>query len=104
MSDQYFSDQKYKYLSPAENARLCQISKKRTGDGSNLSPPPSIINQVKINISELKVTLRDLEKMMDPSDEDKVFSSDDDNIKFNARNSVLNRQPTSRNRGKNGGV
>ena len=46
MSDQYFSDNNYKYLSPADKARLWQIRKKRSGNESNTIPPPSMINQV----------------------------------------------------------
>ena len=101
MPDQYFSDQKYKYLSPAEKARLWHIRKKRTGNDSNPSPPPSMINQFKRKIRELKVTLRDLERKMDPRDKDNVFSIDDDNIEVNARNSALTRQPPSGKRSKN---
>ena len=69
MSDQYLSDNNYKDLSPAEKARLWQIRKKITGNDSNPSPPPPIINQVKRKISELKITLRDMERGMDPNDE-----------------------------------
>ena len=60
MSDHYLSDSNYTDLSPAEKAILWQIRKKRTGNDSIPSPTPSIINQVKRNISELKFTLRDL--------------------------------------------
>ena len=80
MSDQYFSDNNYKYLSPAEKFRLCHICKKITGKDSNPSPPPYIINQVKSNISELKVTLRDMEMGVDSNDKDNLFSDNDDNI------------------------
>ena len=72
MSDKYLSDQNYKDLSPAEKARLWHIREKITGNDSNPSPPPSIINQVKSKISELKVTLCDLERRIDPSDKDKI--------------------------------
>ena len=41
---------------------------------------------------------------MDPSDEDKLFSSNDDNIEVNARNSALIRHPPSGKTRKNGGV
>ena len=41
---------------------------------------------------------------MDPSDEDKLCSSDDDNIEVNASNSELNRQPPGGKMRKNGGV
>ena len=51
MSDHYFSDKNYKYLSPAGKSRLCQMRKKRTEDEYNPSTPPSIINQVKRKIS-----------------------------------------------------
>ena len=62
MSVKYFSDKNYKYLSPAEKAGLWKTRKKRTGNDSNPSPPPSMINQVKRKISELKFTFRDMEK------------------------------------------
>ena len=41
---------------------------------------------------------------MDPNDQDKLFSSNDDNIKVNARKSPLTRKPPSGKRRKNGGV
>ena len=104
MSDQYLSDKDYKYLIPAEKARLWKIHKKRTGGDSNPSPHPSMINQVKINISEFKFTLRYLKRGMDPNEEDNLFSDDDDNIKVNARNSTLNTHPPSGNSRNNGGV
>ena len=63
-----------------------------------------MINQVKSKISELKVTLRDLQSKMDPIDKDKLFSSNDDNIEVNAINYALTRQPPSGNRRKNIGV
>ena len=91
----------YKDLSPAEKSRLWQIRKKRTGNDSNSSPPPSMINQVKKNISELKFTLHNLKMGMDPNDKDNLFSDDDYNIKVNASNSSLTRQPPSGNRRKN---
>ena len=71
MSDQYFSDQKYEDLSPSERARLWDIRKKINSNESNASPPTPLTNQVKRKISELKNTLRDLEKKMDPIEEDK---------------------------------
>ena len=70
MSDQYLTDKNYKDLSQAKNSRLWQIRKKKAVNGSNPSPPPSMANQVKRNIGELKVTLRDLGRGMDPNDED----------------------------------
>ena len=63
-----------------------------------------MINQVKSKISELKVTLLDLERGMDSNDEDNLFSDDDDNIEFNSNNSVLTRQTPSGKRHKNGQV
>ena len=104
MSDQYLSDHKYKDLSPAEKFSLWHIRKKRTGNDSNPSPPPPSIDQFKVNISELKVALRDLERGMHPNDENDLFGDYDDNIEANARNSALNRQTPSEKRRKNVGV
>ena len=67
MYDQYFSNRKYKDFIPAKKARLWQIRKKITGNDSNPSPPLYMINQVKRKISEFKVTLLEIERMMDPS-------------------------------------
>ena len=92
MSDQYFSDKNCKYLNPAERARLWHIRKKITGNYSNPSPTPPRINQVKSKIIGLKVTLRDLERGMDPNDEHDLFGDDDDNIKSNASNSSFTSQ------------
>ena len=104
MSDQYLSDKNYKDLSPAEKARLWQIRKKITGNDSNPRSHPPRTNQVKRNISELKVTLRDLERGMDPNGEHELFSDNDKNIEANSSNYALTRQPPSGKRSKNGGV
>ena len=104
MSGQYFSDKNCKYLSPAEKARLWQIHRKRTRKESNPIPPPYMINHVKRKISELKITLRDMERGMDPNDEDNLFSDNDDKIEVNVRNSTLAMQPPSWKRRKNGEV
>ena len=104
MPDQYFSDQKYKYLSPAEKSRIWKTRKKRTGNDSNLSPPPSIINQVKRNISELKVTLGDLKRGVYPNVEHDLFGEYDDETKANTSNSALTSQTPNGMRCKNGGV
>ena len=104
MSDHYFSDNNYKDLNLDEKARLWQICKKITGNDSNPRPPPPLINQVKMKISESKVTIRELEGGVDANDKHDLFSDGDDKIKANARNSVLNRHPPSGKRRKNGGL
>ena len=104
MSDQYLSDNNYKDLSPAEKARLWQIRKKITGNDSNPSPPPPSINQVKRNISELKVTLGDLKRGVYPNVEHDLFGEYDDETKANTSNSALTSQTPNGMRCKNGGV
>ena len=91
-------------MSPAEKARLWQICKKITRNDSNPSPPPPRTNQVKRNISELKFIFCDLERGVDPNDENDLFSDNDDNIEANVSNSVLTRQAPSGKKRKNGGV
>ena len=63
-----------------------------------------MINHIKRKISELKFTLRDMERGMDPDDEDNLFSDEADNIKVNISNSALTRQPPNGKRRKNGGL
>ena len=91
-------------MSPAEKARLWYTRKKITGKDSNQSPPPSIINQVKRKISELKVIIRDLERSMDSNEGNNLSIEGDDKIEVNARNSTLTRQPPSGKRLNNIGV
>ena len=57
-----------------------------------------------MEISELKVTLHDLEGGMDPNDYNNLFSDNSDNIEANAINSVFTRHPPSGKRLKTGGV
>ena len=104
MYDQYFSGNNYRDLSPAEKAKLWQISNKRTGNDSNPRPPPSMINRVKSKINEFKVTLCDIEMGMYPNVEDNLFSDDDYSIKVNASNSVFTSQTPSGKRRNNRGV
>ena len=54
--------------------------------------------------SEFKVTLRELERGVDPNDKHDLFSDDDDNIEANAGNYSLNRQTPSGKSRNNGGV
>ena len=104
MSDQYFSDKNDKYLNPDEKDILWKNSKKRTGNDSNPSPPPPSINQVKRNISELKVTLGDLKRGVYPNVEHDLFGEYDDETKANTSNSALTSQTPNGMRCKNGGV
>ena len=63
-----------------------------------------MINKIKRNISELKVTLRDLERGMDINDKDNLFRDNYDNMEANASNSALNRQLRSGKSSKKRGV
>ena len=63
-----------------------------------------MINKIKRNISELKVTLGDLKRGVYPNVEHDLFGEYDDETKANTSNSALTSQTPNGMRCKNGGV